>query len=58
MLIELYKDQNQIDIISYLKTYNYSLISNFSGYNKKDNPQWDGTHQDGLFKLNDDISIH
>ena len=48
MLIELYKDQNQIDIISYLKTYNYSLISNFSGYNKKDNPQWDGTHQDGL----------
>jgi len=57
MLIELYKDQNQIDTISYLHTYNYSLISNFSGYNKKDNPTWPGTHQDLLFKLNDNISI-
>ena len=51
MLIEVYKDDHP-KVVSYLSQYNYTLISNFSGYNKKDNPQWDGTHQDILFKKN------
>lgn len=51
MLIEVYKDDHA-KVVSYLSQYNYILISNFSGYNKKDNPQWDGTHQDILFKKN------
>ena len=50
MLIEVYKDDYQ-NIVSYLSQYNYTLIENFSNYNKKDNPHWDGTMQDGLFKL-------
>ena len=51
MLIEVYKDDYQ-NIVSYLSQYNYTLIENFSNYNKKDNPQWDETHQDILFKKN------
>lgn len=50
ILIELYKE-HQDKIISYLNNFNYSLKSNFSGYNKNDNPGWDGTHQDALFEL-------
>ncbi len=51
MLIEVYKDDYQ-NIESYLSQYNYILFENFSNYNKKDNPQWDETHQDILFKKN------
>jgi len=48
MLIEVYtKDYDEI--ISYLEKYNYKLHSNFSNYNSKDNPFWDGTHNDFLF---------
>jgi len=38
-------------IVSYLKDNNYKLICNFSNYNKENNPHWDGTHNDYLFKL-------
>ena len=51
MLIEVYKDDYQ-NIESFLSQYNYTLFENFSNYNKKDNPQWDETHQDILFKKN------
>ncbi len=51
MLIEVYKDDYQ-NIESFLSQYNYILFENFSNYNKKDNPQWDETHQDILFKKN------
>jgi len=27
----------------------YKIIANLTGYNKKDNPQWDGTHNDFLY---------
>jgi len=48
MLIEIYnKDKN--DIIKYLHLQNYKLHSNFTKYNKIDNPVWDGSHNDYLF---------
>jgi uncharacterized membrane protein len=49
MLIEIYKhDYN--NIIIYLESNNYRLLCNFTNYNKKDNPHWDETHNDYLFK--------
>ena len=48
MLIEVYKkDYN--DIVNFLNLLNYKLHSNFTNYNKIDNPVWDGTHNDYLF---------
>ena len=48
MLIEVYKkDYN--DIVNFLNLLNYKLHSNFTNYNKIDNPGWDGTHNDYLF---------
>ena len=48
MLIEIYnKDYNEI--INFLNILNYKLHSNFTNYNKIDNPTWDGTHNDYLF---------
>lgn len=49
MLIEIYKSQYN-DLISMLQKNKYSLVENFSNYNSVDNPQWDGTHNDYLFK--------
>ena len=47
MLIEVYKkDYN--DIVNFLNLLNYKLHSNFTNYNKIDNPRWDGTHNDYL----------
>ena len=51
MLIEIY-DFDFTKIVNYLKDNNYEMICNFSNYNKKNNPQWDGTHNDFLFKIN------
>ena len=34
---------------------NYKLHSNFTNYNKIDNPGWDGTHNDFLFIDNNHI---
>tara|TARA_Y100000992_G_C21185707_1_gene452974 strand:+ start:185 stop:928 length:744 start_codon:yes stop_codon:yes gene_type:complete len=48
LLIEVYmKDYN--DIVNFLNSHNYKLHSNFTNYNKIDNPNWDGTHNDYLF---------
>ena len=48
ILIEIYKkDYN--DIVNFLILKNYKLHSNFTNYNKIDNPKWDGTHNDYLF---------
>ena len=48
MLIEIYsKDYDEM--IKFLISKKYKLLSNFSGYNKIDNPGWDGTHNDYLF---------
>ena len=51
LLIEIY-NFNYNEIIKYLLNYGYKLISNFSNYNHRDNPAWDGTHNDFLFVLN------
>lgn len=51
MLIEIYNFDYE-NILKYLKSFNYELICNFSSYNKKDNPCWDGSHNDYLFKYN------
>jgi len=48
MLIEIYtKDYEKI--VSFLNENNYNLINNITNYNRIDNPQWDGTHNDYLF---------
>ena len=48
MLIEIYtKDYD--NIVNFLNLQNYKLHSNFTNYNKIDNPGWDGTHNDFLF---------
>jgi len=50
LLIEIYnKDFDNICL--YLKDKHYILKENFSNYNKFNNPKWDGTHNDYLFKL-------
>lgn len=51
LLIEIYTN-DLLNIINYLKNYNYSLLKNITNYNKIDNPIWDGTHNDYLFKHN------
>jgi FkbM family methyltransferase len=48
MLIEIYRKDYE-KILNYLSSKNYYLHSNFSNYNKIDNPIWDGTHNDFLF---------
>lgn len=48
MLIEIYKKDYK-NIITFLENNNYILYSNFTNYNKKDNPRWDTTHNDYLF---------
>ena len=35
--------------MNYLSNNFISLLTNFSNYNKQDNPGWDGTHNDYLF---------
>lgn len=50
ILIEI--NNNDFDIINKLLNKNkYILIESVTNYNKTDNPMWDGTHNDFLFKL-------
>ena len=49
LLIEIYNVSFE-KICNYLKENKYNLICNFSGYNKQNNSNWDGTHNDYLFK--------
>jgi FkbM family methyltransferase len=49
MLIEIYtKDFEKI--VCFLNKHNYMLVGNITNYNPKENPTWDGTHNDYLFK--------
>jgi len=48
ILIEVYENDFNL-IFKYLSENNYKLHSNFSKYNKNNNPIWDGTHNDYLF---------
>ncbi len=49
LLIEIY-DVHKDKIFDYLKHFNYEFIENITNYNHMDNPFWDGTHNDYLFK--------
>lgn len=49
MLIEVRNIQKQ-KIFNLLEKANYIFLENLSQYNKKDNPKWDGTHQDYFFQ--------
>lgn len=51
MLIEVYRNEFD-ELRKYLSENNYSMVCNFSNYNSKDNPHWDGSHNDYLFKDN------
>ena len=42
-----------MDLIELLIPQNYVLADAMSRFNKQDNPQWDGTHQDYLFLRRD-----
>lgn len=48
MLIEIY-NKDYGEIIEFLNENDYELHSNFSNYNKINDPHWDGTHNDYLF---------
>ena len=49
MLIEIYNKDKE-DIFNFLNSKGYELVKNVTNYNKVDNPKWDGTHNDYLFK--------
>ena len=50
LLIEIYEKDRE-KIFNFLELKKYKLHSNFSNYNKKDNPGWDGSHNDYLFTM-------
>lgn len=50
MLIEIY-NKDYLNITQYLFNLGYDKINSVTNYNKKDNPYWDGTHNDYLFYL-------
>ena len=50
ILIEVYeKDRNAI--LSFMEDKGYVLIGNISNFTKETHPNWDGTHNDYLFKI-------
>lgn len=49
LLIEIYP-QAYSDIVSFLDSKGYVLVTCLSNYNSQTNPLWDGTHNDYLFK--------
>jgi FkbM family methyltransferase len=51
LLIEIYNVEKD-NIFNFLELNNYILIANITNYNLNDNPGWDETHQDYLFKYN------
>ena len=49
LLIEIYS-KDYAEILDFLQQYKYELIMSTTNYNLIDNPGWDGTHNDYLFK--------
>lgn len=49
ILIEIYSHAYS-EIIEFMQLKGYQLVENFSNYNPQDNPSWDGTHNDFLFR--------
>jgi len=52
LLIEVYQHQYD-EIISFLSSNGYDMVKCLTNYNKISNPDWDGTHNDYLFKKKD-----
>lgn len=50
ILIEI-MNHNYNQIMELLEKNNYTLIENLTNFNKIDNPNWDGSHNDYLFKI-------
>jgi len=49
-LIEIY-DKDKDSIFNFMQKNNYVLINNITNFKKSTHPNWDGTHNDYLFKL-------
>ena len=50
IVIEVYKKDLE-EIMNFMENKNYELIGNLTNYNLDEYPNWDGTHNDYLFKL-------
>ena len=50
ILIEIYEKDKE-EIMNYMTDNEYDLICNLSDFNLQNNPYWDGTHNDYLFKI-------
>ena len=48
MLIEVYT-QDFSELIQFMDKHGYSLLENFSKFNRYDTPYWDGLYNDYLF---------
>ncbi len=57
ILIEIYNHQYDL-IVDFLCEKGYELFLSITNYNLQDNPQWDGTHNDYLFKRIDSLNHH
>lgn len=51
ILIEVY-EKDKDNIFDFMKNKNYTLIGNISNFTKETHPNWDGLHNDYLFKSN------
>ena len=49
IMIEIYETQKK-ELFQFMEDMNYILLENITNYNLLDNPGWDGSHNDYLFK--------
>jgi hypothetical protein len=49
IMIEIYTHDKD-KIFTFMENNNYLFLENITNYNKYDNPGWDGSHNDYLFK--------
>lgn len=52
LFIEIYKHQYK-EMVAFLSSKGYEMVSCISNYNRESNPGWDGTHNDYLFRRKD-----
>jgi len=48
-MIEIYENQKN-ELFQFMEDMNYILLENITNYNLLDNPGWDGSHNDYLFR--------
>jgi hypothetical protein len=49
IMIEIYETQKK-ELFQFMEDMNYMLLENITNYNLLDNPGWDGSHNDYLFR--------